>query len=145
MEIGHWLHSTDGLTFSWSTEVRAACSNTLLRCSRTLLPRSAILAWWRLARDTYVGKLFSASVTHLPLAGFHLFVMGMIIPHDRTSIVNRYMSEILLAMLANHTNWTRRNRETEDLRKIPRNEIIGSRDLSRSLYLCNIEDSPPFL
>lgn len=91
-------------------EMRAACSNSLLRCSRTLLPRSAILAWWRLARDTYVGKLFSASVTHLPLAGFHLFVMGMIIPHDRASIVNRYMSEILLARLANHTNWACGNR-----------------------------------
>lgn len=80
---------TKGLTFRWSTKTRATCSNTLLRWSRTLLPRSAILAWWWLARDTYVGKLFSASVTHLPLAGFHLFVMGMIIPHDRASIVNR--------------------------------------------------------
>lgn len=147
METNYRLHPTEGLTFSWSTELRAVCSNTLLRCSRTLLPRSAILPRWWLARDTYVGKLFSASVTHLPLAGFHLFAMGMIIPTIHTSIVNRYMSEILLAMLANHANWTRGNRGTED----PRNQnpakrdirIIRDRDLSRSVYLCDIEDSSP--
>jgi len=49
--------------------------------------------------------------------------MGMIILHDRASIVNRYMSEILPAMIANYANWTRRNRRIED----SRNQISETR------------------
>jgi len=95
---------------------RAVRSSSLLNYPRTLLAsyclitRSVLILPPRPLRNTYVGERFSASVAHPALVRFHLSVMGIIIRHNRASIVDRYMSEILLAVLANHANWTRRIR-----------------------------------
>lgn len=91
------------LTFDWSTEMRVACSVALLRYPRTctgqLLLDNAIRDTVAAASPRYLCRGAFQRKRRSPRAGrggFHLSVMGMIIQHDRTSIIDRYMSEILL-------------------------------------------------
>ena len=63
-------------------------THTVLKCSRTLLLRSRFVV----ANSRYLCREAFQRKRHLPLAGFHLSVICMIIPHGRVSIINRYMS-----------------------------------------------------
>lgn len=104
VEIGHRLRSAEGLTFSWSTEMRAAYSNTVLRCSRTLLLRSSlVVASSRyLCREAFQRKRHSPPAGRFPpLRDMHDYPPRSRV-HHKSLYVRKFFSQCLQIMQIGH-------------------------------------------